>query len=123
MYYTAAQNSHEITIRLARAGDSERLERLAQLDSADLPRGEVLVALVGDRIRAAVAIRDGRVIADPFHPTAELAALLSERAEQLGTPKGRGLRSKLAGRIGGRSRAHRRGSISPQPAGTLRAFE
>jgi predicted regulator of Ras-like GTPase activity (Roadblock/LC7/MglB family) len=32
---------------------------------------------------AAVAIDDGSVIADPFHPTADLVALASMRATQL----------------------------------------
>ena len=121
MYHTTAHQSQEITIRLARSADSEQIRRLAQLDSASEPAGALLVALVGDRMRAAVSIKDGQAIADPFHPSTELVALLSERAEQLKPRRGRGLLSRLARRERGH-RAHR-GSISPQPAETMRAFE
>ena len=121
MYHTTAHQSQEITIRLARSADAEQIRRLAQRDSASEPVGELLVALVGDQMRAAVSIEGGQTIADPFHPSTELVALLSERAEQMNPRKGRGLLSRLAGR----ERGHRphRGSISPQPAGTMRAFE
>jgi hypothetical protein len=35
-----------------------------------------LVAEVGGEVRAALSLRDGAVVADPFHPTAALAELL-----------------------------------------------
>lgn len=123
MYHTTAHQSQEITIRLARSADADQIRRLAELDSASAPVGDLLVALVGDKMRAAVSIEDGQAIADPFHPSAELASLLSERAEQLRTPRGRGLRSQLSRRLGGKSRRSRHGSVAPQPAGTLRAFD
>jgi hypothetical protein len=120
MYNTTAHTSHDLTIRLARPEDSDQLERLAERDSARLPGGELLVAVVEGRMRAAVSIPGGEAIADPFHPTYELVTLLGERADQL-RPGGPGRRSRL-GRLFGRSgdRRQRRGSISPQPAGTLR---
>ena len=122
MYNTTAHDSPDITIRLARAEDSDQLRRLAQRDSAHVPRGKLLVAVVSGRMRAAVSVGEGEAIADPFHPSSELVALLCERAGQL--RNGTGRRSRLGGIFRGRGdRRHRRGSISPQPAGTLRAFD
>jgi hypothetical protein len=72
-----------VTIRLARAGEERALERLAQLDSARTPQGDVLVAEVAGELRAAYPVRGGRVIADPFHPTAGLTSMLVMRARQL----------------------------------------
>src|SRR5262249_17922766 len=60
------------------------LDRLAQLDSAQpLPLGQILVAESDDSIYAALSMVDGRVIADPFHRTAELVGMLVERSRQL----------------------------------------
>ena len=120
--HTTADDHSQITIRLAGSEHAEQVRRLAQRDSAVVPGGEVLVALVGEQMRAAISIGDGRVIADPFHPTAELVALLSERVFQLRGAKGRGRRLRIADRMRG-GRSHRRARLSPQPAGTLRAFD
>lgn len=63
------------TIRPAGAEDRYALQRLASLDSqADL-RGPVLIAEVGAEPWAAVELRSGRTIADPFRPSAPLAAI------------------------------------------------
>jgi hypothetical protein len=76
--------SPALTLRYAVPADADVLDRLAQLDSAHAPRGVVLVGEVGGEIRAAVSLDDPRVaIADPFRPTGELLALLTERARQL----------------------------------------
>lgn len=72
-----------ISIRLAAPADGEDVRRLALLDSAEPGAGETLVAEVDGRIRAALPLDRGRVIADPFEPTAELASLLELRARQL----------------------------------------
>ena len=72
-----------LTLRYAVAGDSPALDRLAQLDSRRAPRGVVLVAEVGGELWAAISLDDGHAIADPFHPTGELVALLLERVRQL----------------------------------------
>jgi hypothetical protein len=72
-----------LTIRYAGAADTEALERLARLDSGRAPRGVVLVAEVGGELWAAVSLDDHHAVADPFRPTGELVALLSERARQL----------------------------------------
>jgi len=73
-----------LTIRMAVTADTAALRRLAQLDSAPAP-GPVpmLMAEVGGELRAALPL-DGRpAIADPFQRTAELVAMLVERARQL----------------------------------------
>ena len=72
-----------ISVRLARARDAEALAALAALDPAAPLEGEALVAVAGEVPVAAMAMRDGRAIADPFRPTADLVALLGARREQL----------------------------------------
>lgn len=73
-----------LTIRRAVSADAEALRRLAQLDSAPTPGpAPMLIAEVAGELRAAVPLYGGRAIADPFHPTAELVALLTERMRQI----------------------------------------
>jgi hypothetical protein len=73
-------NSH-ITIRPAYADDQLGLLRLAGLDSArTVPPFPLLVAEVGGELRAAVSVRDGSVIADPFYPTLHLIEMLRSHA-------------------------------------------
>jgi hypothetical protein len=73
-----------ITIRFAHPDDDATLRRLAALDSKALPLGPMLVAEVADELWAAVSIGgEPRAIADPFRHTAELVALLHERAQRL----------------------------------------
>ena len=75
---------HEaVTLRYAFPDDHEAVRRLAALDSAEVPAGQLLVAEVGSELRAALPLSGGAVIADPFHPTLALVALLRERAAQL----------------------------------------
>jgi hypothetical protein len=79
-----------IVIRPSRPEDERALGRLAGLDSASVPAAPLLVAEADGALRAALSLRDGGVIADPFHRTAPLVALLVARAEQLrGEPSGR----------------------------------
>ena len=119
--YTTEQHAeHSLTIRVAQPADARSLRRLAERDSASVPAGELLVGIVDDQMRAAVSIAGGERISDPFHPTLELVGLLSERAGQLRGKRRGGLRSRLGRRLGSR---RPRASISPQPAGTLRAFD
>ena len=77
-----------VTLRYAAAADSERLRRLAELDSAEPPAGGALIAEIDGRIRAALPLDGSRPIADPFHRGAELIELLALRAAQLGRPHG-----------------------------------
>jgi hypothetical protein len=73
----------EITLRFATVADALALKTLAELDSARVPAGEVLIAEVDGRLRAALPLGAGEAIADPFHRTADLVALLRMRATQL----------------------------------------
>jgi hypothetical protein len=72
-----------LTIRTAQPDDKRALNELAQLDSAAPLAGDVLVAEAGERPLAAIDLVSGRLVADPFRPTASEAALLRARAEQL----------------------------------------
>lgn len=70
-----------ITIRPATHSDRQALERLAGRDSQRLPSDDFVIAEVVGEPRAAIGIRTGTVVADPFHPTADVADLLRRRAE------------------------------------------
>lgn len=99
----SASGISEVTVREANGADARALERLAQLDSSTVPAAPVIVAVLGDEIRAAASMRDGAAIADPFRPTAGLVAMLRMRAgypvEVAGSP------IKAVGRsLAGRSR-------------------
>ena len=72
-----------ITLRACGAGDALELRRLAELDGAAPLTGEVLAAEQHGELRAAIALAGRRVIADPFHPTADLVELLETRAAQI----------------------------------------
>jgi hypothetical protein len=82
-----------VTIRPAAPGDGEALLRLAALDSAQLPDGPVLLGLVDDEPWAALALESGAAVADPFRRSAEVVALLRERARLLGYAPPRSARS------------------------------
>lgn len=73
-----------VVIRLATAGDRRPLERLAQLDSAVLPAGGIMMGELHGRPVVAVSLADESVIADPFVSTGEIAELVRLRAQQLG---------------------------------------
>ena len=72
-----------VTIRPAAFGDCSAIDRLAALDEAAVPTGALLVAEVDGQIRAALALAGGRIIADPFFPSAPLRPLLRAWAAQL----------------------------------------
>jgi hypothetical protein len=81
-----------VVIRRAAEADRPALERLAALDSAPPSRGDVLLALVDEVAWAALSLDDGRVVADPFRPSAHAVELLRIRATQLRTAPARRLR-------------------------------
>jgi hypothetical protein len=87
-----------ISIRLADAADTPALQRVAERDSRVLPPGDLLVATVGEEVRAALSPSTGESVADPFHPTAALLDLLRVRARhwRAGRPGTRGRVGKLA---------------------------
>ena len=84
----------EVTVRVARAGDAERVRRLAELDGRRAPNGPMLVAEVRGELLAARSIDGKGSIADPFHPTAHLVELLELRSAHLrnGAESGHGHR-------------------------------
>jgi hypothetical protein len=98
MYHTSTSTPDpfgSITIRTAQPGDQDALRRVAQRDSRALPDGELLIAVDDGEVRAAIALSDGVVIADPFHRTNELVRMLTLRRGQLAResrPPRRGLR-------------------------------
>jgi hypothetical protein len=71
--------STPLTIRLARRDDGAALGALAQLDSASVPAGPVLLAETGGRLLAALSLSDDASVADPFEPTAHVLELLRLR--------------------------------------------
>jgi hypothetical protein len=71
------------TIRHASADDASAIARLAALDTASPPTGELLLAEVDGELWAAVAIESGAVIADPFRPSGDLVELLHFRAARM----------------------------------------
>jgi hypothetical protein len=79
----APTGASSLTLRYASDADTEAIDRLAQLDSRRAPRGVVLVAEVGGELWAAHSLEDGHTVADPFHPTGALVALLVQRGRQL----------------------------------------
>jgi hypothetical protein len=77
------QTADAIAIRRATEADRFTLERLAALDSAPAPTGDVLIAVVGGEPQAAVEVASGDAVADPFRPTAHVVELLSLRAARM----------------------------------------
>src|SRR5689334_10851573 len=71
-----ALETHPITIRPAHADDERAIRRLAALDSAPMPRGALVLAEVDGELRVAVSTDGNEAIADPFHRTLELVALV-----------------------------------------------
>jgi hypothetical protein len=83
-----------ITIRRSDVDDVAALHDLAALDSRHAPSAPVLLAEVDGSLRAAVSLRDGALVADPFVDTRSITPLLITRAEQLlgdGAVRRRGL--------------------------------
>jgi hypothetical protein len=88
--HTSRDAAETVTIRMAVPADAGALRRLAELDSAPAPEPvPMLVAEVDGELRAALPFDGGRAIADPFRRTAELVAILAERARQLARPPAR----------------------------------
>jgi len=117
MFNSETQLNTAMTIRRVDRTDAdrERLARLAELDSSPVPGGAVLGAEVDGHLVAAIAIDDGRVIADPFRPTSELQALLKLRASQLRTQPAR--RRQRGSRLIGRRAP--RPAVGGSPAGQI----
>jgi hypothetical protein len=69
-----------VTIRRAYPDDDPEIWRLAALDSAAVPAGPFLVAEVDGELRAALSLATHQAIADPFHRTLQLVAMLRDYA-------------------------------------------
>jgi hypothetical protein len=76
-------DARAVTIRWAFPDDAIAVDRLAGLDSWPAPRHPLLVAEVEGELWAALSLRNGRAIADPFRLTDGLVELLRARADQL----------------------------------------
>jgi hypothetical protein len=80
-----------VTLRPATYADRPEIERLAALDEERAPWDEYLLAFVGGELRAALPTAGGPALADPFHLTEEVVALLrfwAERQAEEGRPGG-----------------------------------
>ena len=75
-----------VTIRELAGGDEISLRELVERDTARGLRGDVVGAERGGRLMAAISLTSGDVVADPFHPTADLVALLRVRVGQILPP-------------------------------------
>jgi hypothetical protein len=106
-----------VTLRFGVPADQNRLARLAALDSSRAPAQPILLAEVDGELLAALALSDGAVVADPFHPTADLIDLLRARADQLdgGSPtrRSRRLRSRATRARGGHTHRAVRNNDAP----------
>jgi hypothetical protein len=69
-----------LTVRWATPADAAVLADLAALDSAAPLHGDVLVAEAAGATVAALSAADGRAVADPFTPTADVVDVLRVRA-------------------------------------------
>jgi hypothetical protein len=79
-HHDAMTDLPTIALRPAVPDDAATVRRLAALDSAPAPRTPALIGLLDGAPAAALSLADGRVVADPFLPTADVVALLRRRA-------------------------------------------
>jgi hypothetical protein len=100
---TPITTAPSVLIRAARGSDGPALNRLAALDSALLPDGELLVAEADGELLAALEPGSGRHIANPFRPTADVVDLLRLSARPRETQ-----RRRVAERLGLRLAPHAR---------------
>jgi hypothetical protein len=97
--FSMSAHTAQILIRPAYADDYDALARLAALDSADgVPPRPLLIAEVDGTLRAALSLRDGSAIADPFFSSARLVTLLQAHASTEAT-KPRRVRVRVRARL------------------------
>jgi hypothetical protein len=84
-----------VELRLADHDDAHVVRRLAALDDARELEGPVLLALIDGDAVAGLALRDRRVVANPFVPTVHAVALMRVRAEHLSGAPARRRRIRL----------------------------
>jgi hypothetical protein len=99
------------TIRLATPDDDAALRSLAGIDSQDaLGPGPVLLGEIDGKPQAALSLSDGRVLGNPFLPTAHLLAHIRTRAAALGA-------AERMPSVSDRIRAALSGAVLARPAG------
>lgn len=86
-----------VTIKFSTEADTERIRRLAELDSKPAPHGDVLLAEVQGRLVAAIGM-DGTVVADPFERTAAVVKVLRTQLEGRPARLDHGLLTRLFSR-------------------------
>lgn len=72
--------ANRYVIRLASAGDSAALDRLAEAHAQPSPSGRTLVGELDGALAAGLSLDDRRVITDPLRHTGPLLAQLRIRA-------------------------------------------
>ena len=87
--------SQTVVLRPAGTDEQATVRRLSYLDSSRPLRGEVMLGYVGEQAVAAVSLRDGRVVADPFVHSADVVEMLRAYAE--GVRAGRANRHRARG--------------------------
>ena len=80
---TAFSAAPTVLIRAARGSDGAALGRLAELDSARVPTGDLIVAEADGALVAAHSPDARKTIADPFRPTADVVRLLEVRGAMM----------------------------------------
>ncbi len=70
-------------MRLATEHDADDLRRLAALDGARPLTGRILIGEIDGVAAAALSLKTGRTIADPFQATSRLGVYLRVRASAL----------------------------------------
>ena len=109
--------STPVAVRRLTGRDRSELERLAAVDSATMPAGELLGADIDGVLVAAISLSDGSIVADPFRQSAAAVELLRLRATQLGQ-RGDGRRRRWYPRLRRHaSRGRTRGTIGSSPPG------
>lgn len=73
----------ELLIRVAGPDDRAALDDLAARDSRPRLRGDALIAELDGVVVAALSLRDGRLVADPWKPTAAIGDQLRLRASSI----------------------------------------
>src|SRR3954447_3747885 len=81
-------DSSVIAFRTATADDDTLLRDLSELDShRPLERPAVLAVVDGEAV-AAISLRDGQIVADPFTRTEDVVVLLRARVAALAAERG-----------------------------------
>ncbi len=112
---TETQKMAGVTIRRLGALDGPDVDRLAQIDSNDVPQGDLLGAEIEGKLVAVASVDGGETIADPFSRTSELRALLELRAGQFRGRQPR--RSRFGDLFRRRTPAGHPGAPAPPGAG------